>query len=171
MTDTNALWYAELVAQNDGFVPTIKAPGSLRRDEGGPHTGYWRIMGALTKWDTPVCVWRADDEESIILQVGRNRPINSFASPRDYEDFMEMAFLKCAAARRAEYDIALETGRWPNGRLSRDPVQIEDPAALIYALRDDYDVRALLYKKARSALNAGKPLPGMSIIPDVEITK
>lgn len=162
MGSRTSYWYAELVAIVGGFVPTKNKPGTLSRDTIEPVDGFYRMMGATTKWDTPVGIWCADGHEAVVLQIGRETPKTLAPDADDFWRFRSQTFLSCAAVRRADWDSALKTGFWPDGKLSRNPIEIKDRAALVDYLRTDIDM--LIYKKASEAAKRGETLPGCTIL-------
>lgn len=88
-----------------------------------PHLmlGYWRIEGSRTKPDFPVMIFEEPDKNinpngEVTLQIGRQRPATDEAT---WADFLSGSWFKCHAVTKADYDVALETGKWPDGKISR----------------------------------------------------
>ncbi len=86
--------------------------------------GFWRIEGARTKSDTPVAIWGESGKQK--LKVGR-KPTASEGSA-EWGEFTTSSWTKCVYASEADYRSALETGVWPDGKLSRTPDVEAQPA-------------------------------------------
>lgn len=118
-TDQYALYRTEL-----------RVPGSIDRDpsEGDISkliSGYWRIEGARTKADYPVAIMLSEDGEATIFQIGRKRPMNSVEHATEWHEFLTGSWLKCIAVTKADWASALEQGRWPDGKPSRQLTEEE----------------------------------------------
>lgn len=161
MTDQWASWTAEIIAIDRGFKPSPKVPGTLRRDE--PFDGYWRIMGAESKHDTPVLLWRSEGHQSYTFQIGRSQPRNSEINSVEWQDFVTSSWLKCSAVRKADWDKALETGFWRDGRPSRPIVEIVSKEDFTRFLLDkhDTDFNAYLIRRAKGYLHDKREIPGV----------
>lgn len=112
-TEQFALWRAEM-----------KAPNSVDRDPSQGDiskmiSGYWRIIGAKTKPDYPVAIMLSEDESATVFQIGRKRPMNSVEHDTEWHEFLGGSWLKCQAVSKADWTHALEQGRWPDGKPSR----------------------------------------------------
>lgn len=168
MIDQYGLWTRELVAISKGFVPSIKVPGTERRDVDEPVSGYWRILGAVSKHDTPVLIWRPDGQDSHTFQIGRGRPRNSVEHEAEWHEFLSWGFLKCAAVRKADWVHALETGWWADGRPSRAVVEVNDRAEFTAYLmgKNDQEFNAFLLRRAKDLAKAKRPLPGVAFLED-----
>ncbi len=86
--------------------------------------GFWRIVGARTKSDTPVAIWGESGKQK--LRVGR-KPTASEGST-EWGEFSTGSWVKCVYCTEADYRSALETGVWPDGKLSRTPDVEAQPA-------------------------------------------
>lgn len=113
-------WTRELVEIDAGFVPSIDFPGKQERMTSEDVLGFWRLMGARTKPDAPIAIWRDDGQTDIIIQFGRKTPERFDPKGRAWHEFMSSTFLKCAAVRRRQWNAALETGKWEDGKISRE---------------------------------------------------
>lgn len=109
MPDIWSAWRAEL--KN----PT---PEDRRLDR-QPMCGYFRIEGARTKHDEPLAIWREDGQDAFIFQFGSNQPKNTEQHAETWEKFTAGRWLSAIAVPKADWDIALETGRWPDNKPSR----------------------------------------------------
>lgn len=91
------------------------------RDTNEPIAGYWRIGAAKTKPDYPVAIAYAGNDgpvdEHIVVQIGRQRPYSGRTT--EVEDFIAGGWLHCIAVTREEYNKALDTGLWNDGKPSR----------------------------------------------------
>lgn len=116
MTNVWAYWLTEIAARDKGFTPSIDEPGIQSRDTEQPVDGFWRVMGARTKWDTPIAIWRQPGAEHIVVQFGRKQPETIAEDSDRMLEFRSMSFLKCSAVRKVEWEQALSTGYWPDGK-------------------------------------------------------
>lgn len=105
MADTRYLyWRAEL-----------KNPKSQSRDTADGYTdGFWRAHAAKTKTDYPVAIWHDGDDE--MIQVGRKQFAGNLPEGNDFRDG---TWQHCTAVTKEEYDAAVETGFWPDGKPAR----------------------------------------------------
>lgn len=130
MTSENpwAFWQAELMVQRGGFVPTADHP---RQNMDPPYhdtpiDGYWRMMGARTKPDFPVAIWRdASTRDHVVLQIGRRTPQTVAVASQEWQNFVALTFPKCAAVHKAAWDDAITSGRWADGKMSRETTDAE----------------------------------------------
>jgi hypothetical protein len=107
-------WYRELAMIDKGFVPSIDNPASQHRDTEEHVDGFWRIMGAKTKPDYPVAIW---ERGTVLVKIGRKAEIDR-ESPEG-QDFFSSSWFKCCAVTEEDYQRALDTGFWPDGKPSR----------------------------------------------------
>lgn len=126
MTNVWAYWQAEIRARKPvdaggkAFVPTRDEPGTLSRDTDQPIDGYWRIMGAKTKHDVPIAIWREPGTDHIVMQWDAQQPATIAEDSERFLKFRSTWFNSCAAVTKAEWDQALVTGLWPDGKPSRE---------------------------------------------------
>lgn len=90
-----------------------KTPGSQPRDTNDPIAGFYRHDGAKTKPSWPVAIWYDDTAHH---KVGN--------SQKDGDDALlefkgESTWHKCSAVTQAEYDAAMATGFWSDGKNAR----------------------------------------------------
>lgn len=113
MADAYRLWRAELKE------PTPEDKRHYRESQ--PHllSGFWRIEGARTKPDYPVAIWTEEGHEATIFQIGRQYPMNTVEHAEKWREFAETSWLKCIAVTDTEYEAAQATGRWKDGKPSR----------------------------------------------------
>lgn len=92
-----------------------------------PHLllGFWRIEGARTKPDYPVSIWQEDGEDAVIFQIGRQQPMNTATHEAEWHEFANGSWLKCHAVTKADWSTALEAGKWPDGKASRQLTEDE----------------------------------------------
>lgn len=104
-----AIWRAEL-----------RVPGSVDRNPSGDISisGFWRLIGAKTKPDYPMCVYRDEGQSAFIFQIGRQRPQNTVQHADAWYEFLTGSWLKCKAVTEASYHSAMETGFWGDGKPS-----------------------------------------------------
>lgn len=100
--------------------PTPAADRHNRSTKRLEMTGYWRMEAAKTKPDYPVAIWtdeaRADD--ATIFQIGR-KVLNTAANESEWDNFVQGGWLDCVAVEKADWDRAMETGFWPDGKPAR----------------------------------------------------
>lgn len=102
------------MAQNwDYWRAELRAPGQSR-DVTDPGQGYWRHEAAKTKIDWPIAIWWEGDVPQI--KVG-----NKVETGDDHllEFLSGATWHRTKAVSHAEYLAAVETGRWPDGKVSR----------------------------------------------------
>lgn len=102
-----ALWKAE--RKN----PTPEERRTDRTTEPAEMAGYWRIIGARTKVDYPLMIWPIEGSNAAIFQIGRKTPMNTVEHPKEWDELVSHSWLKCVAVEKADWDLALDTGRWP----------------------------------------------------------
>ncbi len=163
----------EISAIDAGFVPTRDNPGIQRRDTDQPIDGFWRVMGAKTKHDLPAAVWRQEGHDHVVIQIGRQQPMVVHESGPEVMKFIGGSFVSCAAVRKADWDMALASGFWPDGRPSRDVIEITDYRELALHLlsNNDADLITLLRGKVKWYGQAGKQLPGALYHINIEAKK
>ena len=94
--------------------------------------GYWRKVGARTEFDEPIVIWTEEDAErnpdgwSTVLQWGFDEKNNHWSTPHIIDEtskrwvsFIGVGWLKCIAVSKADWSVAVETGRWPDGKPAR----------------------------------------------------
>lgn len=124
MSDQFALWRAERES------PTPEERRLDRPTDPKLMAGYWRIVRAKTRHDTPVMIWTKDGEEFTIYQRNTKRALvnGDWGVMEDghdehflaaIRDFTNKDWLKCIAVTKAEWASAIETGFWPDGKPSR----------------------------------------------------
>lgn len=114
MTDQWQYWRDELAN-----------PGGHSRDEDRNISGFYRMDGARTKPSYPVAIWREEGQEATIFQIGRKRPQNSDADNQEWHEFIGNGWTKCVAVTREEWNKALDTGFWSDGKHSRQMDETE----------------------------------------------
>lgn len=82
----------------------------------GPLNGYWRLIGARTKADYPVAIWKNENGEEVI-KVGRKAEF--LTASHDGADFLASGWPKCVACTEEAYTAAIEGGFWADGKPSR----------------------------------------------------
>jgi len=95
----------------------LKNPGGPdARDTAEPVAGFWRYLGAKTKTDWPVAIWY--DHEG----VASHRVGNSTKDGADeLTAFMgESTWVKCIAVTQEEYNQAMTSGVWSDGKQARN---------------------------------------------------
>lgn len=108
MADAFSVWRAEL--KN----PTSEDRRQDRPTDPALINGYWRIEGARTKFDTPLMIWTQEGENYTIFQFGADQPRNTRDHDKAWQSFIGGRWLSAVAVRKADWDHALEHGRWPN---------------------------------------------------------
>lgn len=97
----------------------LKAPGQSR-DVDSKIAGFWRSAGARTKVDWPIAIWYADGTPNI--KIGNKHEVGFNGE----QEFMSGAtWLGCSAVSKAEYDAAMATGRWADGKAARNMTEAE----------------------------------------------
>lgn len=92
--------------------------------------GYYRMEAARTKPDFPVMIYTDPDKAinptgATIIQIG-GRVLNTVENERDCYEFQAKGWLDCAAVTLAEYQVAMETGRWPgDGKAAKHLTEAE----------------------------------------------
>lgn len=116
MTERFSYWQAELLE-----------PHSQHRDPPPPVIidGWWRIKAATTKTDFPAVVWQ-DSNGVTWAQVGRAMPVRE--DSQQWFDFLAWSFPWAEAVTKEEFDKAMETGRWSDGKQSRRPAPVKTEA-------------------------------------------
>lgn len=105
-TDNNS--YAVWQAARRGIAPDPQSDHNI--------SGFWRIVAAKTKPDTPVAIWPIDENKQV-AKIGRRSPVEEGSV--DWHDFIGWGWTKCVAVTKPEYDSAIETGEWRDGKPSR----------------------------------------------------
>jgi uncharacterized protein YeaC (DUF1315 family) len=126
------LWRAELKS------PTPEERRTDRTTDALLMQGRWRIVGPRTGIDTPVAIWADDGQDWAIFQKGRKRPIvtgdvsipvnpdgPSESAAEVWQRFLDKDWFKCIAVEVAAYDMALTTGKWPDGKAAREFTEAE----------------------------------------------
>jgi hypothetical protein len=114
MADDFELWKRELVAIDDGFEPTIDYPAAYPHDTSTSAAGYWRVFAARTKNDWPLIIWRTAPDQPWIMQWGGGQP--KPVTQDEYNEFCTGTFFHCGAVRKAEFETAVLTKHWPDGK-------------------------------------------------------
>lgn len=111
-TPSYDLWRTEY------YTPTPEEDRLSRPTD--PHllSGYWRIVGARTKPDWPVAIWTKEGAEHTIFQIGR-KVMNTAEHGTEWEEFTVGGWLKCIAVSENDWHMALESGRWDDGKPAR----------------------------------------------------
>lgn len=87
-------------------------------------SGYWRISASKMKTDWPVFIWADPDSNAVSVRVGGNE-FNATAEPDKWQSFTEKSWMHCSAVSKADYQVAIDTGFWPDGRPARNMTQEE----------------------------------------------
>jgi hypothetical protein len=116
MTDRYAYWQAELAE-----------PHSQHRDPPGDVMidGWWRIQAAMSKTDYPAVVWM-DSTGKVWAQVGRAQAVQE--GTQQWFDFFAWSFPWAVAVTKEQFDAAVETGRWEDGKQARRPYVVKTDA-------------------------------------------
>lgn len=112
------LWREELKA------PSPEDNRHNRENDRLAITGYWRIDAARTKANYPVAIWTEAGKEDVatIFQIG-NQVRNTADHAEEWAEFQQKTWLSCVAVSRETWDIAMNTGFWPNAEGDkRDPL-------------------------------------------------
>lgn len=109
-----ALWFAEQAN------PTPEERRLDRPSEPALMSGYWRINRARTKPDTPMAIWTQDGEAHTIFQFGAHQPKNTSTDEKRWHDFIAKDWLKATAISRDEWDRALQSGKFDDGKDARE---------------------------------------------------
>lgn len=72
----------------------------------------------------PVAIWTKEGEEETIFQIGR-KMMRTDTHATEWHEFASGGWLKCVAVSQQDWNTALETGRWPDGRPSREVTAAE----------------------------------------------
>jgi len=89
--------------------------------------GFWRIVGARTKPDFPFAAW-SDGGEGTLLKLSRKDPI-----PLDGDEgyrMFQFQWPHAIAVTRDEYNLAIDTGYWSDGKPSRKEENVADEKPL-----------------------------------------
>ena len=132
------------------------------RDTLEPVCGRWRIVGAKTKPDYPVAIWRETDG-SIWAKIAHAEPIHQDSGA--YRDFEAFGFLKAVAVTSEHYEMAMEAGIWPDGKPAKAKkiAKVLDWQKLGNELCNHPRVRAALSAAADELAATGKACAGMEI--------
>lgn len=81
-----------------------------------PHLmwGFWRALGARTKFDQAISIWGKDDDEKVYFRFGDRPALNTVDNEREWHQFSGMTWLNCVACTEADYRTAVATGYWPS---------------------------------------------------------
>lgn len=109
MTDLNRYAYWHTMLAQSGIYVDPEHTGTI--------DGYWRLIGARTKADYPVAAWMDGQSTAEMLKVGRKAEFNLQSA--EGQDFMAGSWPKCMACTEEDYNRAIETGFWPDGKPSR----------------------------------------------------
>ena len=112
MTDQFSLWRAERE------TPTPEERRLDRPTDPKLMGGYWRVIRAKTRHDTPVMVWTKDGEGASIFQRNATR-YDTENNADKWQEFIDKDWLKCIAVTKAEWASAIETGFWSDGKPAR----------------------------------------------------
>lgn len=80
--------------------------------------GYWRVLRAKTRHDTPIMIWTKDGEDATIFQRHTQR-LDTVNNADQWQSFIDKDWLKCVPVTKAEWAQAIETGFWIDGKPSR----------------------------------------------------
>lgn len=119
-----SLWNSELAH------PTPEERRADRTTDPALMLGFWRNIGPRTGYDEPIAIWIADGQTVPIFQRGTRRPLDVETGADTFQRFLNVGWLKCVAVRKAEWDVAMESGRWNDGKISR-PTSIEEQLDII----------------------------------------
>jgi hypothetical protein len=88
--------------------------------------GFWRIIGARTKWDTPCAIWQ--DGDTRVIKWGRKDPIPFVM--REEEDWWTWSYPKARAVTQEDWEAAVRSGEWTDdGKPARQPTKVADEPA------------------------------------------
>lgn len=118
MAPSYTLWRFELKA------PTAEDRRADRATDPQAMSGFWRIHSARTKPDWPVAIWTDDGQENTVFQIGR-KVMRTDTHAKEWDDFVSSTWLKCTAVTQADWDAALTSGQWGDGKPSREPTAAE----------------------------------------------
>lgn len=107
-----ALWFAELKS------PTPEDRRADRSTDPKLLSGFWKILGARTKIDWPLSIWSDQGQDATIFQIGR-RVMNTVDHQTEWQEFAAQSWLNTVAVTQAEWDKALSTGWWSDGKVAR----------------------------------------------------
>lgn len=107
-----ALWFAELKS------PTPEDRRADRSTDPKLLSGFWKILGARTKIDWPLSIWSDQGQDATIFQIGR-RVMNTVDHQTEWQEFASQSWLNTVAVTQAEWDKALSTGWWSDGKVAR----------------------------------------------------
>jgi hypothetical protein len=112
------LWYAEQKS------PTPEDRRTDRPTDPLLMQGRWRMVGPRTGVDWPVAIWTETDASinpagATIFQIGR-KVRNTAEHDDEWQGFIAKGWLNSVAVSAAEYDAALATGKWADGRMARE---------------------------------------------------
>lgn len=93
-----------------------------RHNNERPIWGFWRLLGARTKWDTPFAAY--GDESGTLFKFGRKDA--ELSTTERNASFMDIGFMSAVAVTEEEYTKAVLTGEWADGKPSRQ----RDPNAV-----------------------------------------
>lgn len=115
MADAWSLWRKELLE------PTPEERRMDRTTDPLQMSGYWRSIGARTKHDEPVLIWTKDGAKATIFQRGERHPQNTVDHKDAWDRFVTgMGWLSCIAVKKADWDQAMKTGFWPDGKAAKE---------------------------------------------------
>ena len=102
----------------------LSNPGCNDRDtERVDICGRWRIRGAPTKPDWPVAIWPHEEQaDQLFIQVGRKR---EQVSIKLWDEALGHGWAKMVAVTVEDYDKAMETGFWTDGKHARQMEESE----------------------------------------------
>lgn len=92
----------------------LKSPGQSRDTADGDTDGFWRAKAAKTKPDYPVAIWHDGDDE--VIKIGNKQIAGNMPEGNDFRDG---TWQHCIAVTKEQYDAAIETGFWADGKNSR----------------------------------------------------
>lgn len=118
-----ALYFAELKE------PTPEARRLDRTTRPLEMTGYWRVEAAKTKPDFPVLIYTATNPDGTLQQSywakGPFKPQFVMDNEGNWAKFVERDWLNCVAVTKPDFEVALKTGRWPDGKPAREMTEEE----------------------------------------------
>jgi len=86
--------------------------------------GYWRVVRAKTRHDTPIMIWTRDGTNVTLFQRFATR-MNTVDDTEQWQNFIDKDWLKCVPVTKEEWASAIETGFWTDGKPSRQMSQDE----------------------------------------------
>lgn len=115
MTDQFALWKRSMAGESvfeNPINPDV---------EGREIAGYWRSVGAKTKWDTPIIIWPAETDPNVMTwQEGPYPPRNTDEHLTEWLRFLDMGAGHMKAVTNVECERALKSGFWDDQKPAKE---------------------------------------------------